>query len=561
MMRTGANDNLLDTALTGASRTTLSPLRTGTSLDEIFEKSPVAEQERALLLMAGARAVYRQAGVRPRAILTAQPAPPETAATCSPRARDLLDHLLSQNRDSLLLEALKRLHAADMRLPFNVLPHMLALRGAALRDVLLPVLGQRGIWLAAHNPEWQWVRDRISPDIHASFEVHQAAWEDGTSPQRLAALRQVRARTPEQARAWVIAAWGAEKADVRREMLGALSDGLSQEDESLLENALDCRSSNVRACAANLLMRLPDSALSLRMRERANAVLRYEPKNEPLRGLRKLTGALGRGGNRGVLRVMPPETLPKDWTRDGIAAKPPQGIGARAWWTQQLLSAVPLRHLPDALGTDPSELVHMAAGNADWGAVVLEGWTHALSPDASDAWFAALWESCRRRHDEAKISEDCGPAWRMLEAMLTLLPAAHLEPVLRAELVAAQRKPVVHRTGATSEIRTDFMSRICARGLDLTAKPWSASLGETYLQSLRTYLVRARDVPSLSPGSWMGTLPVAAEALPPACFDQALTPWTLPETDDWLWRRWGTAVEQFQDTIRLRKLIAEEIRA
>ncbi len=560
-MRSEIGDTLLSVALTGTSRAASGPVRTGTTLDELIEKLIDVEPERALLLAAGARAVYRKAGLRPSALPQAVPAPPERLSTCSSRAADLLGQLLSQKGDALLLEALERLRLASMRVPFELLPALLSLRGAALRSALLPVLGQRGVWLAAQNPEWRWVQDHLVPDATAGLEVHQARWEDGTLPQRLTALRRVRAEAPEQARAWIASAWRGEKAEFRREMLDILSEGLSQADEPLLEDTLNDRSTTVRTRAAGLLGRLPDSALSLRMRERAGAVLRYEaPKEQPW-GLRRLASSLGRGGQRGSLHVLPPESLPNDWIRDGIVAKPPQGLGERAWWTRQLLSLVPLSHWHDSLGADPKDLVQAAAGNPDWGAVVLEGWAHALSLDASDAWAAALWESLRSQYDTGKDAGDRSLAWTSLELVLTHMSADQLEPRLRQELVAASGKPTVQQTARGPEVSIDSMSRACSQGLVRVRQPWSVDLGETYLRSLRKYLAGARGAKSLSPGSWMGTIPVAAFALPPSCFDQALEPMNLRETDDWLWQQWHTEIGTFQFIIRLRKQIAEEIRA
>lgn len=561
MMQPETGDSLLSVALAGTSRAASGPVRTGTTLDELIEKLPGVEPERVLLLAAGARAVYRKAGLRPGTLPQAVPAPLEHVPACPPRVADLLGQLLSQKGDALLVEALERLRQAGMRVPFELLPALLSLRGTALRSALLPILGQRGIWLAAQNPEWRWVQDHILPEASAGIEVQLAAWEDGAPPQRLAALRRVRTEAPEQARAWIVSAWRGEKAEFRREMLEALTEGLSQADEPLLENALDDRSANVRARAAGLLARMTGSALSVRMRDRAGAQLRYEaPKQEPW-GLRRIASSLGRGGQRGSLHVRPPESLPDDWIRDGIAAKPLQGIGERAWWMQQILGLVPLSHWNDALGADPRELVRAAAGNPEWGAVVLKGWAQALALDADDAWAAALWETLRSRYDTSKDAGDRTLAWTSLELVLTHMSADKLEPRLRQELVAASGKPTVQQTARGPEVSIDSMSRACSQGLQVIRQPWSADLGATYLRSLCKYLAGARGVKSLSPGSWMGTIPVAAFALPPSCFDQALEPMNLRETDDWLWQRWHTEIGTFQFIIRLRKQIAEEIHA
>ena len=560
-MRPETGDSLLQVALAGTSRAAKGPVRTGTTLDELIEKMHGVEPERALLLAAGARAVYRKAGLRPSTLPEAMPAPPEHVPHCPPRVAELLGQFLSEKRDALLLEALERLRLAGMMVPAELLPALLSLRGAALRSALLPVLGQRGIWLAAQNPEWRWVQDYLVPDATAGLVVYQATWEEGAPPQRLTALRRVRTAAPEQARDWIVSAWRGEKAEFRREMLDILSEGLSPADEPLLEDVLNDRAATVRTRAAGLLARLPGSALSVRMRQRADAVLRYETPKEQLWGLRRLASSLSRGGQRGSLHVLPPESLPDDWIRDGIVAKPPQGIGERAWWMQQVLGYVPLNHWNNTLGASPKELVQAVAGNPEWGAVILRGWANALALDAGDAWAEALWESLRGQYGAEKDLGDRSVAWTSLELVMTNMSADQLEPLLRQELVAASGKPNVQLTRGGLEVSADTMSRACSHGLVLVGKPWSADLGETYLRSLRKYLAGARREPFSWPGSWMSTVSHAAEALPYACFDRALEDWRLPGKDDWLLMSWRVEIGNFRSVVRLRKQIAEEIRA
>jgi hypothetical protein len=474
---------------------------------------------------------------------------------------ELLGLFLSEKREALLLEALERLRLAGMLVPAELLPALLSPRGAALRSALLPVLGQRGIRLAAQNPEWRWVQEHLVPDATAGLEVNQATWEEGAPPQRLTALRRVRTQAPEQARAWIVSAWRGEKAEFRREMVEILSEGLSPADEPLLEDALNDRAATVRTRAAGLLARLPGSALSIRMRQRAGAVLRYEAPKEPSWGLRRLASSLGRGGQRGSLHVLPPESLLDDWIRDGIVAKPPQGIGERAWWMQQVLGYVPLNHWNNTLGAGPKELVQAAAGDSEWGAVILRGWANALALDAGGAWAEALWESLRGQYDAEKDLGDRSVAWTSLELVMTHMSTDQLEPLLRQELVAASGKSNVQLTRGGLEVSADTMSRACSHGLLLVGKPWSADLGETYLRSLRKYLAGARREPFSWPGSWMSTVSQAAEALPYACFDRALEDWRLPGKDDWLLMSWRVEIGNFRSIIRLRKQIAEEIRA
>ena len=91
------------------------------------------------------------------------------------------------------------------------------------------VLGERGPWLAAQNPNWGWaVATRGSVD-------DETTWEEGAPGERVSTLRRVRDRDPALGLAWVQDAWKSEKADARIAMVKELETGLSSGDEKFLK--------------------------------------------------------------------------------------------------------------------------------------------------------------------------------------------------------------------------------------------------------------------------------------------------------------------------------------
>jgi hypothetical protein len=139
-----------------------------------------ADGERRFLLEAGLLAVYTQAGWMPPPLAPIEPAPAESLQPCSKAAGEILTAMLAKDPSpqlrasaaidvsrgsiglsgdhvDLLPEALELLRHRRLRLRHVLLPSVLPARTAALRRALLPVIGERGRWLARLNPDWKWV--------------------------------------------------------------------------------------------------------------------------------------------------------------------------------------------------------------------------------------------------------------------------------------------------------------------------------------------------------------------------------------------------------------------
>ena len=199
---------VIQTALMGTARQESQGNATGTPVDALLEGLEEGEAERKLLLLAGAWAVYMEAGqmAQPAQALPAA-APEERQWICSPGAAQLIDEMLSGQHADLLPEALARLKESDLRLPPSLLPAALSARSTELRPAIMEVLGERGRWLSQFNPEWQWVSETIletAADVPANAET---IWQEGTPAQRLAILRRVRAGDPARARTWIEEVW------------------------------------------------------------------------------------------------------------------------------------------------------------------------------------------------------------------------------------------------------------------------------------------------------------------------------------------------------------------
>ncbi len=274
--------------------------------------------------------------------------------------RRLLALLLAGRRD-LLAEALELLAGARRRLPPEQLPAILdaGASDADLRPLVRACAGNRGGWLAAQHDPWLYA---------ARFADEQAAWRTGTRLERTALLTGLRERDPARARELLAATFADEPPTERAVFLRLLGDGLSDGDEPLLEGALDDRRREVRDVAASLLSRLPASRLVARTAERLEPLLH-----------RRRTG----------LEVTLPPRFDEAMARDGVAQRPPAGLGERGFWLVQQLGVVPPGHWTGRLDAEPAELL-VAAARSEHAALVVRGLTDAAVRHQDAAWLETL---------------------------------------------------------------------------------------------------------------------------------------------------------------------------
>ena len=180
----------------------------------------------------------------------------------------------AQQRSALLAHWLRTAGAAGCRVPHGLLPGLLELATShrELRRLAAAVLDRRGLWLAAMREEWSWALDAAAGvDVAADPAVPADEWARLPSAERLAVVASLRSRDPAAARDLIASTWSSDAARDRRSFLETLRVGLGDDDEPLLERALDDRSQTVREVAAALLDGLPGSARAQRMAKAAFA--------------------------------------------------------------------------------------------------------------------------------------------------------------------------------------------------------------------------------------------------------------------------------------------------
>lgn len=341
---------------------------------------PAEARSLALLDALSVLALYRRGVQAPQDISSPPPAcPGDELPAAGALAAGHLRHILDNKDDALLREWLATASAASLRCPPALLPSLLD-RAAQLRlDALdlAAALGPRGAWLARLRDDWHVGLTPAQPDPQAEA-LRQ--WEEGSVEQRRAALVRMRQHDAGAAREKLAAVFAQDAAAVRAQLLGALEDGLTGEDEAFLETCLSDKSQEVRQRAALLLSQLPASGLQLRLVARARTWLTFKPKS----------GLLGRlGGRKGELEVLLPEAWDAAWAREGLAEKPPRGKGAKAWWLEQTLALTAPLTWAQHWQLGAADCLALIEGH-EWRDALLGGWVQATLAQRDTEWAVAL---------------------------------------------------------------------------------------------------------------------------------------------------------------------------
>lgn len=380
---------------------------------------------------------------------------PETLRACPTACQRILGRLTQETQPALPREWLMLANRHGVHLPARFLPAMLALgtRQKSLRGLVAGVIGARGHWLARQNPEWTWVGapETDSPTL----------WDTGNLDQRVNALHAMRADDRGAALAALQATWPSESPEARAALLACLATGIAHDDEAFLERALDDKRKEVRITAQRLLAGLPGSQLSQRMLARVGPLIRLD--------------------DAGQLVVELPAAPDKAMQRDGIGAGPlTNGLGEKAQWLVDMLSAVSPMHWSDKFGLAPAACLALSAGT-DFQRALHVGWSAALLRDLESGqgcalapWMSAMLEQFIINHEVRSVISP------YLLERFDLLPAELAEEIL---LRIADLGSKAWRS------QDAYVWGTLARAAKVTHRTWSPQLSATIVDRIREGLI------------------------------------------------------------------------
>ena len=484
-----------------------------------------AAPDERLWLTLGALDLWNRAGHSPRAASAApiQACPPESRRPCPKRAQDALAVLLQDIHPQTRAEFLRLADAHQHYLPPRFLPGALALgtRVRELRELIAPVLGQRGIWLARQNPDWAWAASGAT----ASADL----WETGSITERVAALRTVRAVDPQAGLAALAASWASEPPESRASLIACLRVGLGLNDEAFLDSALDDRRKEVRAAAQALLASLPGSALAQRMQARLAPLLRYE---------RRMLGA-----NR--LDVSLLEARDKAALRDGIGAAAHYSLGEKAGWLVDMLAVIPPGHWTSSFDLSPAQCLKLAEAS-DFQHALLRGWASATERTLH-AWPADTAEYAAAHHWFVELVGYAlanGNQVRSDYPQQFFALAGHMAPTEADAFLLSLLKAAGPAWGKQPQALLDLVCSIAAG----SARNWSSALSLT----IHEHLCASIGVAGMD-WTLRQAFPQLACALEPSAIAAYEKGW--PDQSD-AWPVWQEPVTQFLNIVRFRHEMA-----
>lgn len=220
----------------------------------------------------GAERVLEAAAAHAAAARTAIPAAPATALNLPARPAPVIDPgladiltrimALDHPQDEFIVRVLRLVRRRGLRLPPPLLNRVASALSGDDRDEIVAVMDERDRAVFALDERWA---ARIRRFAQRDAPPDPARWEEGDAQERADHLARLRRTDPDAARALLAdGAWLRARAPEREQILDALAIGLGPADEQILEERLDDRAEAVRGRAAELLSRLPSSALIAR---------------------------------------------------------------------------------------------------------------------------------------------------------------------------------------------------------------------------------------------------------------------------------------------------------
>jgi hypothetical protein len=459
------------------------------ALAAVLDADPAGAVLDAAALFDAAR---RSGGLRPAPIDLPPAAPADTARELTAPAAAILRAVLATADRELIGELLQAAARAGFRAPAPDLPALLALaaRDAVVRPAVAAVLGERGRWLAALQPEWRRVADASAPAA-----VDPQAWQTGRLGERVAWLTDLRRRDPAAARELLAAGWARETGDDRPVLLAVLQLRLGPEDEPFLEAALEDRKAEVRQGAARLLAALPTSAFAARAAARAEAALRRRKHR---------------------LIAVPPDPFDSVAGRDGLSSRSPyKSLGDSGWRLVQVIAAAPLALWPKVLDADPATLAAIEV--PDFVAEVHAGWRLAARRERAADWAQALLANgspAAFAPPDSQLLEFAPRDVRVARALAALRGSAPPADVRAcpvpwpAEVTDATFGYVTAQLRAATPAAPGSLPALAARAIDLGEAAESVLLMRELADRFR---IRSTEVPSA--GRWPAALERAADIL------------------------------------------------
>ena len=503
-------EDILATAVVGTEQREFKLATGEDELGRLLGQLRNTDREGSLLSAASVVALYRGAGIAPPVdtLTSGEACDRDDASRGSVRTGQHLAFMLDGEFREVLPEWLAAMNKARKRVPEEHLPALLdyGRLETSLREMIVAVLGRRGEWLAARNPDWVYATRRDEKDV----------WETASRDERLLLLAQLRSTDAARARELLATTWAQESAKDRVVFLEKFATGLSPSDEAFLNEALQDRSVEVRRVARTLLAALP-SEFSRRLQELASEVLSFK---KALIGKARIEVALPND--------------PIAWLKaNGIEIDNPprtatQSVGPKAWFLKEMISLIPITHWSELWQKAPLEIIR-AGDESEWRESFALGFVAAAQRDRDPDWIEALVAFTATEPKQVPLVE-----------LVAYLPAARLEALSLRALQA--------ESAGLSDGHPAFHLLLAHRSA------WSDQLSRAVVSSIKKRIGRGQD--NIVDWQTKSVLKQFARYVSPALYDELASGWP---TESESWPNWSKGVDAFQSLLAFRRDVHQAI--
>lgn len=356
--------NILKTATLGTNRIPFEG-----ELEEAFllPLSQAENVEKQLLQLAGVWCVVQKAAYVPlvKNELLTTVAKEEIRPYVSGKIVRYFRDILGNRQKEVMQELLHAIKEAGLIVPPVVLPELLnaMVGGQLVVEETMPLLGERGKWLASINPAWQGL-----------LPVKAEKWLIGNTQERMSYLKQLRKNDPDKTRILLKEVIQEESVPNLKQFLSCLEEGIDVNDDGLLHPLLNHRRKEIREVAAHLTQLIPTAESVKSIQEKLMECVFFEPQKK---GVSLPTVQLPEK----ELRAMPRAYLKQQWELKNIGVK---GIAL-----MEMIQAVPPAFWQEYTGLEILSLIR-AIEKSKWPMVFLPALAVAAIRYQSSEWANAL---------------------------------------------------------------------------------------------------------------------------------------------------------------------------
>jgi hypothetical protein len=277
-----------------------------------------------------------------------------------------------------------------------------------------------------------------------------------------------------------------------------------------------------------MLMRLPHSALVERQWRRISPLVRLKKAS----GITKLLV-------KPTMEIDLPDRWEDSMRHDGMEEKPPQGMGEKAWWLQQMARAVPPERWESHLQLSPEKCV-AAFDDSEFNSALLPAIAESVIRHRNGRWAKPVVDiAIGRARDSGPVPTAAAPWSKLLETVVALNEHDRDATVIK----------LLDQHGQMAE------AALGLKLLNFCPGPWSQDLARSCVKLLREITRQMAEAKQFPLWSVLGDTTVLGMRMPVSVAEEAQQGWPEDDANQAFLR----PVRAIMDIVQFRRKMLKEI--